>query len=218
MSSRPWAYERGTLWALDLAAAPVVVAPRVVATFGAAPPAEAAALAVEMGSRDAAELTSRFGAGSRCFAARVEGHLAAWGWVSFGVEEIGELERSLRMRPGEAYCWDCGTLLEYRRQGLYTALLGHVATTLRGEGAVRLWIGASRLNRPSVRGFAAAGFQPAINLTYLRLGGWRHVWVGAHPRAAPWLAAEARRALVPAGEGDDREAVPAHKGERGAGE
>jgi GNAT superfamily N-acetyltransferase len=209
MPGRPWAYERGTLWALHLAAAPVMVALRVAATFDEAPPTGAAALAGEMVSGDAAELARRFAAGSRCFVARVEGALAAWGWVSFGAEQIGELERSLRLRPGEAYCWDCGTRQDYRRRGIYTALLGHIATTLRGEGAARLWIGASRSNRPSVRGFAAAGFQPAINLTYLRLGGWRHVWVGAHPQAAPGLAAEARRALVPTGEGDDREVVPA---------
>jgi GNAT superfamily N-acetyltransferase len=209
MPGRPWAYERGTLWALDLAAAPPVVAPRVAATFAEAAPAAVAVLAGEMGAGDAAELTRRFAAGSRCFVARVEGRLVAWGWVSFGAERIGELERSLRMRPGEAYCWDCGTVPVYRGRGLYTALLGQIATTLHGEGAARLWIGASRSNRPSVRGFAAAGFQPAINLTYLRLDGWRHVWVGAHPQATPELAAAARRALVPTGAGDDREVVPA---------
>jgi GNAT superfamily N-acetyltransferase len=204
MSSRPWAYASGTLWALDLEAAPVVVPPRVAATFGEAPRADAAALAAAMGLTGTAELGRRFDAGSRCFVARVGGALAAWGWVSRGVEAIGELERSLHMRSGEAYCWDCATLPAYRRRGLYTALLGHIAVVLRNKGAQRLWIGASRLNRPSLRGFAAAGFQPAINLTYLRLGRWRHVWVGARPRAAPGLVADARRALAGSGAGAAR--------------
>jgi GNAT superfamily N-acetyltransferase len=196
MSSRPWAYERGTLWALDLGAAPVVAAPRVAATCGEVRATEAAALVSATRSSDALELLRRFVTGSRCFVARVDGALAAWGWVSFGVEEIGELERSLRMGADEAYCWDCGTLPAYRRRGLYTALLGHIGGALRAEGMRRLWIGASRFNRPSVRGFATAGFHPAINLTYVRLGPWRHVWVGAHPRAAQGLADAARRALA----------------------
>ncbi|HEV2236228.1 MAG TPA: GNAT family N-acetyltransferase [Ktedonobacterales bacterium] len=214
MPGRLWAYERGTLWALELADAPVAVAPRVLADFGEARPADASALAAALGPDGEGELRRRRAAGSRCFVARVAGTLAAWGWVSFGVEAIGELERSLHMRPGEAYCWDCVTLPAYRGRGLYTALLGHLAATLRGAGAMRLWIGASRANRPSVRGFAAAGFRPAVNLTYLRLGGWRHVWIGAAPHADPALAADARRALAAPGAGDPGLRVPA----RGGGE
>jgi GNAT superfamily N-acetyltransferase len=213
-----WAYERGTLWALELSAAPVVVAPRVAAAFGEARLADVPTLAAALGPDGRDELGRRLDARSRCFVARVEGELAAWGWVSFGVEAIGELERSLRMRPGEAYCWDCGTLEAYRRRGLYTALLGHIATTLRGEGATRLWIGASRSNRPSLRGFAAAGFRPAINLTYLRLGRWRHVWIGADRHAAPALAADAARALTTPGAGEGAARIAGRVAARGSGE
>src|SRR5262249_30824620 len=135
-------------------------------------------------------------AGSRCFAARVEGTIAAYGWVSWGTERIGELERSLRLQPDEAYIWDCATLPPYRRRGLYTALLRYTATSLRDQGVRRVWIGASLGNRPSIQGFAAAGFQPAIRLTYIRVLLARVVWVSDERGAPPGFAAAARRALV----------------------
>jgi GNAT superfamily N-acetyltransferase len=194
---RPWAYERGTLWAMDLDGQALhVPAPQAAATCGEVPRETAAPLAAAMGLADAREVRRRFTAGSRCFAARVDGAIAAYGWVSQGVERIGELERSLRMRSDEAYIWDCATLPPYRRCGLYTALLGHIAASLRGEGIHRLWIGASLQNRPSIRGFAAAGFRPVIRLTYARLLSLSRVWVADDPTTPPELVADARRALV----------------------
>lgn len=194
---RLWAYERGTLWAMDLAArAPLSVVPQVAVTFGEVSGEDTAALATAMGLPDAGEVEQRFAAGSQCFAAWVEGKLAAYGWVSRGAERIGELERSLLMRPDEAYIWDCATLPPYRRQGLYSALLGNIATSLRDQGIRRVWIGASLGNRPSIQGFVAAGFQPAIRLTYMRVLMARGVWVRDEPDAPPGLAADARRALV----------------------
>jgi GNAT superfamily N-acetyltransferase len=196
-SQRPWTYERGTLWAMDLdGATPVVVAPQIAASFGEVPCEAVAPLATAMGLANIHDVRRRFDAGSQCFAAWVDGKLAAYGWVSWGTECIGELECSLRMQPDEAYIWDCATLPPYRRQGLYSALLGHIATLLRAQGMRRVWIGASLRNRPSIRGFAAAGFHPAIRLTYVRVLTARMVRVSDEPDAPPSLAADARRALI----------------------
>ena len=43
----------------------------------------------------------------------------------------------------------------------------------------RIWIGASRLNEPSIRGITNAGFRHVIDLTYRRFG--RLTWVSLHP-------------------------------------
>lgn len=194
---RPWAFERGTLWAIDLDhTAPVVVMPKVAATSAEASREDSVALTTAMGLTDAHEVDQRFVAGSQCFAAWVDGKVAAYGWVSRGTERIGELERSLQMQPDEAYIWDCATLPPYRRQGLYSALLGHITTALGSQGIRRVWIGASIQNRPSVQGFAAAGFHPAIRLTYVRVLMARVVRVSDEPGAPDGLAAAARRALV----------------------
>ena len=83
---------------------------------------------------------------------------AAYGWVSRGTKHIGELERSLQMQPEEAYISDCSTLPPYRRQGLYSALLGRIATALGGQGIRRVWVGTSIHNRPSVRDSPLLGF------------------------------------------------------------
>ena len=196
----PWAFERGTLWALELNGqgsqqTRSVVAP-ADASFGEAPHEAAAVLAEAMGERTSQLVRERFESGRRCFAAWVGGEIAAYGWVSHGEECIGELERSLRMRPGEAYIWDCATLPPFRRRGLYTALLRSIVGTLHGEGNRRVWIGAGRGNSASIRGFAAAGFRPVLNLTYVRILALRHDWVSDDAAAPSDLISDARQSLL----------------------
>ncbi len=192
---RLWAYERSTFCALDLDREPPPVVALPSASFAEARRDAVASLAVAMGL-PCAEVAGRFDAGSRCFVAWVEGAIASYGWVSWGTERIGELERSMRMQPDEAYIWDCATLPPYRRRGLYSALLRYIASALRAQGIRRVWIGASLSNRPSIQGFAAAGFQPALRLTYLRVWRARGFWVRDVMDAPPGLAAAARYALI----------------------
>lgn len=197
VSRRAWAFERGTLWVAELdgeIASPVL--PNLEAGFGEVRRESAELLAAAMGLPNPEPVVQRFAAGRRCFAAWVADRIAAYGWVSQGVECIGELERKIHMSPGEAYIWDCVTLQPYRRRRLYSALLSHVLVALRREGVQRAWIGSSLDNRPSIRGFANAGFQPVITLLYARLFNLRCVWMIGH-RAAPGpLVAAARRALT----------------------
>lgn len=195
-SQRLWAYEHGTLWTMVLEGTVPAPVASLAATFGEAPPEAAESLAVVMGQGQIPEVQRRFAAGSRCFVARVEGEVAAYGWVSQGVEQIGELERSLHMRPDEAYIWDCATLPAFRRKGLYTALLGYIAATLREEGVRRLWIGTSLQNRPSLQGMAAAGFRPVIKVLFVRILRVSHVWVTGEATAPPAHVADAQRALT----------------------
>ena len=57
---------------------------------------------------------------------------------------------------------NCATRPPYRRQRLYSALLGYMAAVLHDEGARRAWIGANADNRASLRGFANAGGDDAL--------------------------------------------------------
>ncbi|HET9109639.1 MAG TPA: GNAT family N-acetyltransferase [Ktedonobacterales bacterium] len=198
MSVQPsWEFECGALWARDLtgslSASPQ---PHATVAFSEAAPDAATALATAMGLAEPCEVQRRFTAGSRCFLARVEGVIAGYGWVSRGEERIGELERVLRMRPDEAYIWDCATLEPFRRQGIYSGLLAHIVAMLRREGLHRLWIGANLQNRPSLKGFAHAGFHPAILVVYVRLLRSSHSWVIGAPSAPSALVADARRSLA----------------------
>ncbi len=199
ISRHTWAFERGTLWAVDLAGegqAPALVSARAAAVFGEAHRETAAPLAAAMGLPDPDPVLRRFANGRRCFAAWIEDRIAAYGWVSQATECIGELERKIQLLAGEAYIWDCATLPPYRRQRLYSALLGHVLTQLRGEGVRRVWIGTSLHNQPSLRGFANAGFQPVVTLAYARLFNLRCIWMIGHRGAPGHLVAAARRALT----------------------
>ena len=192
-----WAFERGTLWVMELTGGETVAAsPRVAALFGEARRESAGPLAAVMGLPDPEPIRQRFATGRRCFVARIEDQIAAYGWVSQTAECIGELEREIQIRAGEAYIWDCVTLPPYRRRRLYSALLSHITLKLGGEGVRRVWIGSSLHNRPSIRGFANAGFQPVVTLLYLRLFNVCCLRLAGHSTAPGELTTAARRALA----------------------
>ncbi len=196
---RGWTFERGTLWAIEMAPAESSlqsqVSPRLKTSFTDARRESAPELATAMGLPDSAVVKQRFAAGSRCFVGRVDERIATYGWVSWKIECVGELERSIRLQAEEAYIWDCATLPQFRRQRLYSALLVHMAAVLQSESITRVWIGSSLGNRPSLLGFRLAGFQPAIRLYHLRLLRLRLSWWRRYQSADRALAAAARHAL-----------------------
>jgi ribosomal protein S18 acetylase RimI-like enzyme len=155
----------GAFWMLDLEeASPDALASRLAAKFGQVDTEATPALAQAMGLDDPALPLERFAAGKRCYGAWVDGRLAAYGWVTFDEERIGELGLRVRLAPGEAYIWDCATLPAYRGQRLYPALLAHIARTLSDEGFRSLLIGADTDNLASQQGFLLVGFQPVADM------------------------------------------------------
>jgi ribosomal protein S18 acetylase RimI-like enzyme len=159
-------------------------------------PESAGELARAMAAPNSNTVVQRFTSGRRCFAARVHDRIAAYCWVSQAAECISELEREFQIPPDEAYIWDCATLPDYQGKHLYTALLTYLAARLRSEGVQRIWIGSSLDNRPSVRAFARAGFQPVITMLYLRLSNLSCAVITGDPGASETLVAGVRQRLT----------------------
>ncbi len=198
----------GTLWVLSLSVpAPVDPKPRLSAAFRRVDPEEASVLAETMGHNDATEVLRRFATGRRCYAARVEGTLTTFGWVTFDEEEIGEIGLRIRLTEGEAYIWDCVTVPAYRGQRLFPALLASIANELRTEGLTQIWVGADDDNRASQRGIALAGFRPVADLVLAHAGTTRVLEIRGRPGIPKHLVTDARRALL----GDRDQNPPCHK-------
>jgi len=202
----------GTIWMMNLEkSAPVNHTPLIPAVFFRVELESAPELDKAMGGDVLAEILKRFETGRRCYAAWVDGDparnigeiqgnergkLAAYGWVSFDEELIGELNLRLRLLPGEAYIWNCVTLPEFRQNYLYTTLLGYIVGELHKENLSRVWIGADLDNIPSQRGIARAGFTYVADLVVARVLTLRQVWVEGRPDVPDNLVAEARRAFL----------------------
>lgn len=186
----------GVIWALNLDEPVPVINPLIPATFRRVGPESMPALAEAVGGDASGEILKRFETGRRCYAAWVADNLAAYGWVSFNEEHIGELNLRLTLLPGEAYIWDCATLPSYRQHYLYSALLVHILEELRTEGLCRVWIGADLENVASQRGIACAGFRPVADLLIARVLTLRSVWVQGRLDVPEHLVAEARRAFL----------------------
>ena len=189
----------GTIWHMRLQEAPPPVEPTAPAVFGPIGPEAKGELSAAMGQASSAEMRRRFEAGRRCYAARAHGVLAAYGWVSLNEEFVGGLGLRLHLMPGEAYVWDCATLPAFRRQGLYSALLGRIVQALRAEGLLRAWIGADYDNQPSQAGITRAGFTVVADLVAAppQTGEQRRrAWLQARPGIGQELLADARRAYM----------------------
>ena len=184
----------GTIWTLGphdpLADVQLLLPPHIRRVESADLPA------LETAMGQSGEARRRLEGERQAYAAWVDGELAGYGWVSFEEEYIGELRLRLRLRPQEAYLWDCVTLPPYRRQHLYSALLAHAAADLRQAGIERIWIGADRDNLPSQGGIALAGFQHVADLGIKRVLAMRLVWVEGLAGVPEHLVAEARRAFL----------------------
>lgn len=186
----------GTIWAIDLNEPIPVIKPHVDATFSRVGTESIAKLAPVMSRDNSAEIIKRFETGRRCYVAQVEGKLAAYGWVSFDEEFIGELNLRLRLLPGEAYIWDCATLPPYRRNLLYSALLTYILGDLSTEQLHRVWIGADFNNIPSQRGIVRAGFSYIADLVVARVLTRSQVWAQGRPEVPESMVAEARRVFL----------------------
>jgi predicted acetyltransferase len=186
----------GTIWTLSLDALPTEITPLVPATFSRVDSRSATELAEAMGGDVLPEVLKRFEKGSRCYAARVDGKLAAYGWVSFEEEFIGELNLRVRLLPSETYVWNCATLPAFRQNLLYCALLVYIVHELKKGTWTRVWIGADMDNVPSQRGIARAGFTHVADLIVARVLTLRQAWVQGLPDMPNSLVAEARRVFL----------------------
>jgi GNAT superfamily N-acetyltransferase len=111
----------------------------------------------------------RFARGVRCFAVMVAGDIAGYGWLSMSPEWIGEVELEIRPRKAEAYIWNCVTLPEHRRKGVFRSLVVGIAEAARQIGVRRVWIGS--VDIPAEKALAPLGFRPAAQFrTYRFLG------------------------------------------------
>jgi GNAT superfamily N-acetyltransferase len=132
--------------------------------------------------------------GCRCFAVFIDGAVAGYGWLSMGPEWIGELQLEITPNPREGYIWDCATLVEHRRKGIFHSLLVGISDVARREGLKRLWIGTIAV--PAEKVLEPSGFRPALRFIVRRVGGWQvlRVVTASSDRK---LVAAARAALEP---------------------
>lgn len=187
----------GTIWMLNLDEPVVVVKPNVQAEFYRVDLESVLALNSVNDSKVLAEsMTKRLQSGRQCYAALVDGELAAYGWVSLEAEDIGELNLRVKLLAGEAYIWDCATLPAHREKHLYSALLAHMLGELRSQQLCRVWIGADLDNVASQKGMARAGFHHVADLIIEPALAIRQVSVTGKPGIPESMVDEARRVFL----------------------
>lgn len=194
---RPWTVEYGTLWAWEQEnGRPPPLPVQIAGIFQELTTSDVDELAAAMGLPGPEVVEQRLSAGRRCFTLKADGRIITYGWVTHGPESVGELERRFHLEQDETYVWDCATVSQWRMKGGYSTLLNRIIHHLHDEGVPRIWIGASRLNHPSVRGIANAGFTHVIDVTYRRFLRLSLLRLHPSPATSPHLTAAAYRILI----------------------
>ena len=102
----------------------------------------------------------RFARGCLCFVGWLDGKVAGYGWFSTSPEWIGEIQLEIKPRQREGYIWNCVTVPEYRRKGVFRSVVMGASLAARRLGTKRLWIGS--VDIPAERALAPLGFEPAL--------------------------------------------------------
>lgn len=139
---------------------------------------------------DADVIAPRFARGCLCFAVRAAGAIGAYGWLSTGPEWIGEIQLEIKPREREAYIWNCVTMPEHRRRGMFGALVTGMLLAAARLGARRIWIGSVAI--PAEKALAPLGFRPALTFSTVEIAGLHLMRVKAAGRP---LAADASSVL-----------------------
>jgi GNAT superfamily N-acetyltransferase len=144
--------------------------------------------------REASLVRPRFARGVRCFAAMADnGAIAGYGWLSTQPEWIGELQLEIRPGPGEGYLWNCATIPEQRRRGVFRALLTGICNHAQAAGMRRLWIGSVAI--PAEKAVGPSGFRRALTFSTWTLGPMHVLISGPAAEADGKLVREARVVL-----------------------
>lgn len=140
---------------------------------------------------------ARMARGCRCFVAKLDREVVAFGWLATRAEWIGELELEITPERDGAYIWNCATHPAHRRKGFFRSLVKGIAAQAQGEGLKALWIGT--LDIPAAKGVVDVGFVPAMRFTSVWMYGVR--WLRARPADSvdPALLMSAREVLAIAG-------------------
>lgn len=112
--------------------------------------------------------------GHRCFGFETEsGEVASYLWLS-----LGSLEKAVRvpfslgmiieLGKYDGYIWDCRTVPEYLRRGLYTKGLLSVLGICASSGKKDIFIGCVPSNSPSYLGIMSAGFRQSTSYALYR--------------------------------------------------
>jgi len=160
----------GALFLYDLTA-PVAAPQPPGATLRAAGPADVLALQEAMHASgeyldDVVEARRQYG--RHPYVAETDGKIVSYGWIAYNAEPLGDLGISFRLKPDDAYIYDCATRPDYRGRGYYPALLRFMCAELRRQGRRRVWIGTAPGNFTSQRGIARAGFMKVADVNFIR--------------------------------------------------
>ena len=134
-------------------------------------------------------VATRLGRRCRCFVAWTGDELAGYGWLSTGPEWIGEVQLEITPRAGEGYIWNCVTVPERRRRGVFRSLLLGITEQARRDGLVRLWIGSVAI--PAEKAVGYAGYTPVLHFSSRTRAGLHWLRVTPAPQAGSAVVAAA---------------------------
>ena len=120
--------------------------------------------------------------GHRCFGFETtDGDIAAYFWLTLGQATNPPPNPAFKhcswlLNKNEAYIWDCRTIEDYRRQGLYKAGLQRISQFCRKLNKEKIMISCEIPNHASNEGIVSAGFILQGRSYFIAFGPFKIVW------------------------------------------
>jgi CelD/BcsL family acetyltransferase involved in cellulose biosynthesis/ribosomal protein S18 acetylase RimI-like enzyme len=112
----------------------------------------------------------RLASGQQAWCALVGGAPVSVVWAGAGpFSSRFRTPRRLRLGPRDAYIYYAFTLPEFRRRGLYSALLCLIKEEMQARGMDRVYAVAWHRNLPSIHAMTRAGLEPFATIVVIRL-------------------------------------------------
>ena len=109
-----------------------------------------------------------------CFIALDQEKIAYFGWISFDDEYESIFQIMVKVKDKEAYWFDCHTTLQYRYNGLHSAITAKALIYLKDKGCKKVLTHVMKDNIYSRKAFEKVGFKEKRMVTLIKLFNFKH--------------------------------------------
>lgn len=138
-------------------------------------------LSVSYSSRG--EILNRLAEGDLCLVAHLNGRVVHYSWLTAKIQYAWELERSIDLKPGQYYLYNCRTVRIFRGRGIYKAVIARALDETLKRNGRSLAALVKRGNANSLKAFHALGFEIVQEISFQRLGTNRQYKEKSHATA-----------------------------------
>jgi hypothetical protein len=116
------------------------------------------------------EVLDRLAEGDLCLVACLQGRIVHYSWLTSKNPYAWEIERTINLKDGQFYLYNCRTVRVFRGHGIYKAVIAKALEESSKRNGRSLTALVTRSNIDSQKAFHAMGFEVIQEIIFRRIG------------------------------------------------